>query len=195
MSTYIFGKIWVFLLGPNISSREIAVCLIPTLVATIIIPFYFYWEAQDCTWYQLVLTAFLSFDLVGGAIVNVCESTKNWHHRHRLVAQGWKHHHFTFVAVHMHPFLVVWAYGGQYFDAIVAFTFLLIATLTILHSSYDVQHPISVTMYLLSLALSCNLFQDINGMSWLLPTYFLKLLLCYLPPPSSQVTRNYNKSD
>lgn len=186
----IFGNFWAYLLGPNISNRELTVSLVPTLVATVVIPLYcyydYYWRAQEVVWYQLLLIGFLSFDLIGGAIVNACESTKAWHHRRD------KKYHFTFVAVHLHPFLVAWALGGGhfYYDASVAYIYVLAATLTILHSPSELKPSVTVVMYLISLALTCKLFQGVEAVSWVLPTYYLKLLLCYLTPPTVRDTQD-----
>ncbi len=91
----IFDELLAYVLGPNISNAEVTVSFVPTLVATVVIPLYCYYY-QEVVWYQLLVIGFLSFDLIGGAIVNVCESTKAWHHR-----GNWKYH-FAFVAVHFH---------------------------------------------------------------------------------------------
>jgi hypothetical protein len=174
--------IWDTVVGPGMSTTETLICLIPTLLATIGVPWAAIINQLDWNIWQLVISGILVFDLVGGAIVNVSSTTRQWHHRPE---HGWKYHG-GFVVLHLHPFLVVLLYpGGSWSEAGFTYSYLLIATLIILSSSRYFQRSISITLYLGSLVLSRYFLNTIPGMSWFLPVYFLKLLVSYLPQEHS----------
>lgn len=173
---------WDMVVGPGMSFQETWICLIPTLLATVLIPIYAIINHFGWNIWQLLIMAFLAFDLVGGAIVNVSETTKCWHHSPQ---HNWRYH-YGFIAIHLHPFLVAWLYGGSWSEATIAYGYLLIATPLILFVPCRLQKSIAITLYLGGLVLSHYLFQGIEGMGWFLPVYFLKLFVSYLPEDSNR---------
>ena len=169
--------IWDTIVGPGMSSTETLVCFIPTLVATIYIPYYAIAHQLQWNNIQLILSAILAFDLFGGAIVNITPTARRWHHHPK---NGWQHH-FSFILIHLHPILITLFYGASWSYFVGAYSYLILSAAIILFTPKYFQRAIAISLYLGSLMLSNNWLLSTNGMEWFLPVYFLKLLVSYLP--------------
>lgn len=99
---------WDWLLGPNMPLPELLLGLIPALLAAVAVPLYAVLNELGWNAAQLIVAAIFAFDIVGGAIANVTQTTKNWHHKPE---HGFKKH-FLFVALHLHPLIVAGLYSG-----------------------------------------------------------------------------------
>ena len=169
--------IWDTIVGPEMSSTETLVCVLPTLMATIYIPCYAIIHQLQWNNIQLILSAILAFDLFGGAIVNITPTSRRWHHRSQ---NAWSHH-FRFVLIHFHPILITLFYGASWSFFVVAYSYLILSAAIILFSPKYFQRAIAISLYLGSLILTSDWLPAIDGMEWFLPVYFLKLLVSYLP--------------
>lgn len=169
--------IWDIIVGPEMSSTETLVCVLPTLVATIYIPCYAIIHQLQWNNIQLILSAILAFDLFGGAIVNVTPTSKRWHHRSQ---NGWQHH-VGFVLIHLHPILITLFYEASWNYFVVSYSYLILSAAIILFAPKYFQKAIAISLYLGSVVLFNNWLSPIPGMEWFLPVYFLKLLVSYLP--------------
>jgi hypothetical protein len=171
-------KSWETVVGPNMPKSEFWLCMIPTIIAMIAVPLYAIFNQLNWNFWQLVISAFFAFDLIGGAIVNVTGTTHRWHHHPE---HGFKYH-FLFIMGHLHPLIVAWLYvKGDWTYFIVVYSYLLVAALWILKSPVDLQRPLSMILYVGGLFINTYVFAPIPGLEWFLPIYFLKLLVSYLP--------------
>lgn len=171
-------KSWETIVGPNMPKSEFVLCIIPTLMATVGVPIYAVLNQLDWSIWQLLVSSFFAFDLVGGAIVNATGTTHRWHHQpeHKFK------YHFLFIACHLHPLIVAWLFnnaGWTYF--LTSYGYLLVAALWILKSPVALQRPLSMIFFVGGLFFCIYFFTPIPGLEWFLPVYFLKLLVSYLP--------------
>ncbi|MBD1937722.1 hypothetical protein [Microcoleus sp. FACHB-68] len=170
--------IWDLIVGPRMPVSEILLGLIPSLLAAVTVPLYAVINELGWNAVQLIIAAIIAFDLVGGAIINVTQTTKNWHHKPE---HGFKYH-FLFIAFHLHPAVIAWLYiGGDWAYFLLAYSYLIIAATIILLSPLPLQRAESILLYMGCIVLHNYVLARVPGMEWFLPIYFLKLLVCYLP--------------
>lgn len=165
-------------IGPGATPAEVALQLVPSVVAAIAAPLYASTLSIDWSPWQLGLISILGFDLVGGVLTNATAAAKRWYHR---PGQGWRQH-MTFVAVHLlHIGLVALLFRGgdvHFFMGVAGY--LLLAAGLILHSPLYLQKPIALGLYCLALLGNLYLFAPTPGLEWFLPLFFLKLLISHL---------------
>ncbi|MEL6554535.1 MAG: hypothetical protein AAFQ63_13855 [Cyanobacteria bacterium J06621_11] len=165
-------------IGPGATRAEIALQLVPSLLAAIAAPAYALSFPIAWTPWQLGLLALFGFDLVGGVLTNATNTAKRWYHR---LGQGWRQH-LSFVAIHLFHIGAValvfrggdWAFFGG------ASTYLLVAAGLILSVPLYLQRPVALGLYGLSLMGSFYLLTPTPGLEWFLPLFFLKLLVSHL---------------
>ena len=170
--------VWDRLAGPGATRAENALNLAWTLLFTAGVIVYTLLGPLEWTALQLMVVAVFALDLAGGASVNASPTARRWWHR---PSQGAREH-FSFVALHVHPFVLALLFAGfSWGSAALIYGYLLVAALTILAAPRDLQRPVAFIAYALALLLSFYVLSVPAGLEWFAPLYYLKLLVAHLP--------------
>jgi hypothetical protein len=125
---------------------------------------------------QYVLAVLIAGDLVGGVAVNATSSAKRWYHRKE---QGFRQH-LTFVAIHIHPFIVGLLFRPMdWVFAMVFYVYLIVATVVILLLPLYVQRPVGLLLFIGAILIGLYGFSPTPGLEWFVPVFFLKLLVTH----------------
>lgn len=166
--------------GPGATPAELWIQFLPAVGALVVAPAYALTLPIQWSGVQLALIALLGLDLVGGVLTNATVSAKRWYHR---PGQGWQQH-LSFVALHVvHVFLVAWLFRGGdwiFFGAVAGY--LLGAATAIVFSPHQLQRPLALGLFGVTLLGDCYWFSPTPGLEWFIPFFFLKVLVSHLLP-------------
>ncbi len=165
-------------IGPGHTRAELILQLTFPLGAAIAIPVMAMAIELPWTIGQQVLAAFLAFDGVGGVITNSTSSGKRWFHR---PGQG-PAKQMSFVMLHfIHLSIVAYVFAAgslQWF--IGAAAFLTAAAAALIHTPTYLQRPLAGGFVAMGFIYSSYCLPIIEGLQWLLPVFYLKLLGAHL---------------
>lgn len=171
---------WDRFVGPGMSKGENALLFGSTLVGAALVALHL--SALGLSWPLVLLGALIGADVIGGAVCNMTETTKRWYHRpeHR------PRDHLKFIALHvLHIVVVAWAFRGEGFDAIYAFTiggWLFASAITVLFAPAALRSPLATTLFAVALGLSLYALGPTPGFEWFVPLLFVKLLIGHAVP-------------
>ncbi len=130
----------------------------------------------------VALSAFIGFDVVGGAVCNGTRTTRAWYHRQ---GQTWVQH-ARFVAPHLAYVAVVAAFlRGPAFDVRYAVVFgggVIAAAAAILWAPDRLKSPVAFLGFVMVLSAIIVRGGATPAMEWFEPALLLKLLLGHLVP-------------
>lgn len=133
-------------------------------------------------WPLALVGALIAFDVIGGAVCNMTDTTKRWVHRAGTGVRD----HFGFIALHVaHIALLAWLFRGEGFDWIYALaisTCLLVSAVIIIAAPALLKSPIAVSLYMIALAIVLYGVGPTPGMEWFVPALFVKLLIGHAIP-------------
>ncbi len=129
------------------------------------------------TWWQYLVAFVLAVDIVGGAVTMAASPGKRWYHRPGQTIKD----HRTFIAVHVHPFIVGllfipdggWLYGSLAYGYLIAGTWLLLGSKQYLH------RPLATALVCGGCFLN-GMLEVPAGFEWFLPVFYIKLFLSHL---------------
>jgi hypothetical protein len=134
----------------------------------------------DLSWtpWQWLVGLAVSADILAGAVANATTAAKRWYHRPGRT----RSHHLRFVAIHLvHLVLLALVFPEMTWAATaVAYVYLLLAAVTIEVVPRYLQRPVAVIAYLGGLMLALYALPLIPGLEWVLPVFYLKLLVAHL---------------
>lgn len=163
-------------LGPGATRGELGLQFGSALAAAFALPAAAIWAEWGWSEAQLIVSALLAFDLVGGVVTNATNAGKRWHHRPGRT--GWTH--MRFVLIHLHPFLVVWLFGSdEWLFATVCYAFVLAAAGVILITPLHLRRPVAMLAFLLALLLAIYGPGAPENTEWFFPIFAMKLLVAY----------------
>ncbi|WP_420631324.1 hypothetical protein [Candidatus Leptofilum sp.] len=173
---------WDKFIGPGATDAEQWLQLLGALGLTAVLTLINITQRAELKWSTLQWVVFLlfAFDLSGGIITNATATAKRWYHR----AGQQFIHHFGFVAVHgIHLAAVAWLFrGGDWLYFGVYFGYLLVGTAVILRTPLYLKRPMTLLLYSGILLLNSGVILPSPGLGWLIPFFFLKLLVAHLLP-------------
>ena len=133
-------------------------------------------------WLLAIVAALIAFDVVGGAVCNMTDTTKRWYHRPGTAPKD----HFGFIALHIvHIVLVAWLFRGDGFDwtfAVIVSAWLLVSAILVLRAPELLKSPLAVALYTVALVLALYWLGPAPGLEWFVPLLFLKLLIGHAVP-------------
>jgi hypothetical protein len=132
---------------------------------------------RDLAVWQFAVLMLLAIDLGGGVFVNASAAAKRWYHRAGV--PGW--HHWAFVAVHLHPFLVAWLFpeaGWRW--AACLYTATVIAAAAVLCVPLYLRRPVAMALAALILAVLPLAAAVPLHLAWIAPVFVIKLLIAHL---------------
>ena len=164
--------------GPGYTRQELRLQLAVPVIAAIGVPLLASQAGLGWTLLQQIVAAFLTLDGVGGVITNSTSSGKRWFHR---TTQG-PVQHLGFVTAHLlHFAIVAWVFAnGSLHWFIGASAYLLVSALLVIYAPLYLQRPISGGLLALGLIFNTYFLPTIEGLQWLLPVFYLKLLGAHL---------------
>ncbi|MEO1080900.1 MAG: hypothetical protein AAFY29_15190 [Pseudomonadota bacterium] len=164
--------------GPGHTRAELVLQILPPIAAALAVPVLAASWHLPWTLAQQLLAAFLALDGVGGVITNSTSSAKRWFHR---AGQG-PIQHLSFAMAHLTHFaLVAWVFAdGSLPWFIGASAFLMIAAPLVIYAPLYLQRPTAAGLLALGIVYSSFCLPEIDGMQWLLPVFYLKLLGAHL---------------
>lgn len=92
---------WDRLVGPGMTGAELGLVLAVSFMAAILAGFKV-WNL-DMGWLLALISAVIAFDVIGGAVCNMTETTKRWVHRDGTGAKE----HLSFIALHVLHIIIV----------------------------------------------------------------------------------------
>lgn len=139
-------------------------------------------HAELSPWRAAIVTL-VAFDLFGGAVVNACDSAKNWYHRPGRT----RVHHLRFVAVHIHPFLLAWAVPGfTVATAVTIYLTILIGGLLVTSAPAAMRRPVAFCGTAFGMAIVTSVLTVPHVVAWFAPVLLIKLLLAHLLPENAE---------
>ena len=173
---------WDKFIGPGATNAELWLQLVGGLSLTAVLTLPLFNQRSTLNWSTLQWIVFLlmAFDLSGGILTNATATAKRWYHRpgQRFID------HFGFVTVHgIHLVVIAWLFrDGDWWFAAVYYGYLLLGTAVILRTPLHLKRPMALLIYSGSLLLNSSYILPTAGLGWLIPFFFLKLLVAHLLP-------------
>lgn len=172
--------VWDRFVGPGMTRAELWLVLSASIVASVLAGLNVWLLGMG--WLLALVAAVIAFDVIGGAVCNMTDTTKRWYHR----AQAGAKDHFGFIALHIvHIALVAWLFRGDGFDmqfAVVVSGWLMVSAVIVILSPEMLKSPIAVSLYMIALALTLYWLGFSKGLEWFVPALFLKLLIGHAVP-------------
>ncbi len=165
-------------IGPGATKAELIIQqAFPYLFGTLL-PLIAYLKGWGWNWIQMILAALLAIDMLGGVLTNATSTAKRWYHRE---GQGFKQH-MKFVLLHILQIFVVMAAfdWGNWIFVIGGYSYLLIASLTILKSPLYLQRPIALGSLFGGVLIALYILPTPPHFEWFLPAYYIKILVSHL---------------
>lgn len=166
------------LIGPGATRAEIALVLFAGILGGCSLVLYQYFAALGWNLLQIIVGAFVTFDIAGGVIANSTSTAKRWYHRKE---QGFKQH-FGFVLVHfIHPLLItVFFTNFDWIFFITVYVYLIVSSLIVLESPLYLRRPIAVLMVSGAILVNTYIITLIPGFEWFFPIFMLKLVMGHI---------------
>jgi len=172
--------VWDRIVGPGMTPAENTLVISSGILASLLAAYRL--AATDAAWWLVLLGAAIAFDVVGGAVCNATETTKNWYSR---PGQG-LFQRASFVAPHIaYVAVVAWLWRDKTFDLTYfewAAGALVVSTAIVLAMPPYLKRPMAFALYLGSLFTVAAVTGLTYGLEWFLPALLLKLLVGYLVP-------------
>lgn len=171
---------WDRLVGPGMTLGENVIVIGVSIVSAALVGLYLH--ALGFDWVRVLIGSVVAFDVVGGAVCNMTDTTKRWHHRPGQTAKD----RFAFIALHLfHIALVAWLFRGGAFDLsylIVLGGWLVASGLIVATARDALKQPLAATAYIAASALVIYVLGPTPGLEWFGPILFIKLLMGHATP-------------
>lgn len=169
---------WDTLIGPGASLQEQRLILGVALAATLGILGYALVRELPWTIWQWGAALLLALDLFGGVVANATPAARRWYHRPGQTNRD----HLRFVAIHLIQIIIcaLAFWNGNWGSVVIAYAYLISATLIILNTPPALQRPVSYTAYIGALGIALYAVPMPAGMEWFLPILYFKLLVSHL---------------
>lgn len=178
--------LWDRLVGPGMSRDETLLVLAASVFGLVFAGALM--SSSGASLLLVGLSAFIGFDVVGGAVCNGTRTTRAWYHR---PGQTWAQH-AGFIVPHLAYVIVVAAFlRGPKFDshyALVLAAGLIGAAAVILCTPERLKTPVAFSAYLVVLCVLIIDSRPTPAMEWFEPALLLKLLLGHLLPDNGPPT-------
>lgn len=133
--------------------------------------------------WQVALLALFAFDIAGGAVANMLNSCKRLYHspprpEDGAVLRALKNPRL-FTALHVHPVLVAWAFGGSFAHAAIWYLLLQFAVWGVLAAPLYLRRALAMAVSMLAILCSPLVLPVGPGLDWVVPALFVKLVLAH----------------
>lgn len=133
--------------------------------------------------WQVALLALFAFDIAGGAVTNMLNSCKRLYHsaprpEDGAVLRALKNPRL-FTALHVHPVLIVWAFGGSLAHAAIWYILLQVAVWGVLAAPLYLRRALATAVSMLAIIGAPLALPLGTGLDWVVPALFVKLVLAH----------------
>jgi hypothetical protein len=170
--------VWDKFVGPGATAAERWIGMASAIAGGAAMLLYALSGRPGWTPVQTVLATSLAFDAAGGVVINATSTAKRWYHRD---GQGFAQHFGSAMAHALQFFLVAWLFRSMdwAFFAVTA-GYLAVSAAAVLLVPLHVQRPVAMLLACGALLISLYALTPTPGLEWLIPVYFLKLLVSHL---------------
>ncbi|MEV2237485.1 hypothetical protein [Micromonospora sp. NPDC049891] len=166
--------------GPGRSRRENLAEAGAHLLVLSLLAGYVLRQARGQHWsvVEIVVTAVIAVDLVGGVLTNATNAAKRWYHR-----PGQRARRLGFVAAHLaYPVVVTLlpAAGADPAWLLANAALLLVAAIVVESAPVDVKRLIAMALYLVAVLVNLTFLPLAPAYAWFPLLFYLKLLVCFL---------------
>jgi len=133
--------------------------------------------------WQVALLALVAFDIAGGAVANMLNSCKRLYHspprpEDGAVLRALKNPR-VFTALHVHPLLIVWAFGGSLANAASWYVLLQVAVWGVLAAPLYLRRALATAVSMLAILCEPLVLPLGPVLGWVVPALFVKLVLAH----------------
>ncbi|WBQ13113.1 hypothetical protein L2D00_00145 [Hyphomonadaceae bacterium BL14] len=133
--------------------------------------------------WQVALLALFAFDIAGGAVANMLNSCKRLYHspprpEEGAILRALKNPRL-FTALHVHPLLIVWAFGGSLAHAAIWYLLLQVAVWGVLATPLYLRRALATAVSMLAIIGAPLVLPLGAGLGWVVPALFVKLVLAH----------------
>lgn len=151
------------------------------LFTAIILAMNFYRDAPIAEGWRIALLAFFAFDIAGGAVANMLNSCKRYYHSDPQPGEGVRarmaKNATVFTAIHVHPIIAAYVFGGSVFNAVAWYILLQAGVVITLAMPLYLRRAGATAITLLALLGSQSLLPLGAGLEWFIPCFFIKMVL------------------
>lgn len=166
------------LIGPDASTGELVLGWGAASAAAIL---QLVWALAAAQWsvLQIVVAVVFAFDIGGGVVVNATRSGRRWWHRE---GQG-PRQQLIFFAAHVHPFVVALLWPEfAWWQAAALYVSMLAAVAVVMASPARLKRPVAYGLGSAGIVLGVTALIGPQGLVWLPPLYFVKLVMAHAVP-------------
>lgn len=154
---------------------------VAALLAAIILTADFYREAPIAEGWRTALLAFFAVDIAGGAVANMLNSCKRFYHGQLQPGEGlgarMAKNTTVFTAIHVHPVIAAYVFGGSTLNAIVWYVLLQASVAVTLATPLYLRRATAAAITVLALLGEQMLLPLGTGLEWFIPCLFIKMVL------------------
>lgn len=170
----VFRKPW-----PGTTRPEIVVLLAGALAITAAVVAVAAVRAPGWSVLQWAIAVAVAFDFGGGVAGNATAAAKRWYHR-----PGRVRGRLLFYALHLHPFLLAWAFAFPWEQAAALYAGMLLAAALVELAPRAVAQPVALAAVAVGLV-AAGAGTWPAGLEWFAPVYLLKLVGAHAVPPQA----------
>lgn len=170
--------------GTGATTAERALVWTVGLFATALLGWVLWTRSVPWTIWQYLVAGLMALDVFGGVVANALNSCKRFYHvplqpEEKGLTRLAKNP-LAFAALHVHPLLVVFLFGGPWTHGAFWYAALLLSAWMLLQMPLYLQRPTALGLILIAFLLNQYMLQPVWGFEWLLPALFLKLIYGHL---------------
>jgi hypothetical protein len=136
------------------------------------------------TVWQYLVAGLLALDVFGGVVANALNSCKRFYHAplqpEETGLTRLAKNHLLFTALHIHPLLVGFLFGGSWTYGLFWYLALVLSALVLLQMPLYLQRPAALGIILIAILLNLYILPPVWGFEWLIPALFLKIVYGHL---------------
>lgn len=183
---------WDRFVGPGATPAEEWLQLGGGLLLVALIMVFTITRAETLNWsaVQWIAAFILAFDVCGGVITNATTAAKRWYHRAGQGAAA----HLGFVAAHaLHLLVVALLFrGGDWGFFVITYSYLMLTAVILVRIPLYLQRAVALMFYCGALLIALYILTPTPGLEWLLPFFYLKLLVSHLVHEAPFAPTRYN---
>ena len=166
--------------GATLAERWLAYGMAAALTAVIVGADALHEDPIAQGWLVLVLALF-AFDVAGGAGANMLNSCKRFYHAPLRAHDGgfarWAKNPRLFTAIHIHPIIVAFLFGGSVWNAVIWYAALQAAVAVTLSTPLYLRRGLATGLTVFAILLEQTVLPLGTDLEWFIPCLFIKMVM------------------